>query len=190
MSLYRRLSFNFRYLKKPPWDTDISPPELISFIDSTTPGNALDLGCGTGTNVLTLAKRGWQVIGVDFAWRAILTGRRRARRAGLDVDLRIGDVTRQSDLVGSFDLILDMGCLHGLNPDQQIAYQKNLERWLSSSGTYMLYAFIQQDSKRSGPGLLQADIEAINRRLVLVTRQDSGDRGGQPSAWLTYRRSR
>lgn len=190
MSLLRRLTFNFRYLRKPPWDTGISPPELIAFIASNTPGKALDLGCGTGTNVITLAKHGWQVTGVDFARQAILTGRRRARQAGLDVDLRIGDVTRLSNLAGQFDLILDMGCLHGLNSDQQEAYLDNLDRWLSSIGTYMLYAFVQQNAERNGPGLHKADLEAINRRLVLVTRQDSGDRGGQPSAWLTYQKSK
>ena len=69
--MFRRLAFNIWYFRKPPWDSGISPPELLEFIRTRPAGKAIDLGCGTGTNVITLAKAGWQVTGVDFALRAI-----------------------------------------------------------------------------------------------------------------------
>ncbi|HZD55845.1 MAG TPA: class I SAM-dependent methyltransferase, partial [Anaerolineales bacterium] len=71
MKILRRIFFNLWYYREPPWDTGISPPELLAFIESHPAGQALDLGCGTGTNVITLARNGWQVTGVDFAPRAI-----------------------------------------------------------------------------------------------------------------------
>ena len=40
------LAFNLRYLKKPPWDTGITPPELTRFISSHPKDRALDLGAG------------------------------------------------------------------------------------------------------------------------------------------------
>ena len=79
----REFWFNLKYLGTPRWDTGISPPELLGFIRASRPGRALDLGCGTGTNLLTLARAGWEVTGVDQAGFSILTARRKFRQAGL-----------------------------------------------------------------------------------------------------------
>lgn len=80
MSL-RRWFFDLRYLRgRAPWDTGVTPPEVVDLIEGARlpPGRALDLGCGTGTNTIYLARHGWEVVGVDFSAVAI----RRARRRG------------------------------------------------------------------------------------------------------------
>lgn len=45
-------------------------------------GLVLDLGCGSGIWAVELAKRGWQVTGVDFVPKALRRARERAREAG------------------------------------------------------------------------------------------------------------
>ena len=60
------------------WDTGITPPELLALLETLEPGTALDLGCGTGTNAIELASRGWFVTGVDFSSLAIDNARRKA----------------------------------------------------------------------------------------------------------------
>ena len=45
------------------------------------PGRALDVGCGTGTNALWLAQRGFDVLGVDLSPLAV--EKARAKSAGV-----------------------------------------------------------------------------------------------------------
>jgi methylase of polypeptide subunit release factors len=50
-------------------------------------GRALDLGCSTGMQSVALARRGWQVTGIEIAPRALRAARERARQAGVEVRL-------------------------------------------------------------------------------------------------------
>jgi SAM-dependent methyltransferase len=183
--MLRRLFFHLAYFRNPPWDTGISPPELLAFIQNRPVGRALDLGCGTGTNVITLAQHGWQVTGIDFVGKAIATARRKARQAGIQADFFTGDVTRLDHLSGPFELILDIGCFHSLAAAGRPLYLAQVSRLLATGGTYMLYAFFKDDPGR-GPGITTADLQPIAAHLQLVTRQDGNERG-RSSAWFTYR---
>ncbi len=190
--LKRWLEFNHWYLRgeRPPWDTGISPPELLAFIAAHRPGRALDLGCGTGTNVITLARHGWQVTGVDFAVKAIAEARRKARAAGVQADLRLGDVTRLNDVDGPFELILDIGCFHGLTPDGRAAYGRTVKRLLAPAGTFLLYVMFRDDCRSKRSGIVESDLAAFAPELTLVARSDGTDTArSRPSAWLTYRLS-
>src|SRR5205823_13908793 len=96
-----------------PWDSGLPPPELVDFVEGEhrlPPGRALDLGCGTGTNVVYLARNGWEATGVDFVGRAIAHARRKASSAGVTARLLVGDVTRLGELGvdGGHRLLLDL----------------------------------------------------------------------------------
>lgn len=186
MSFYRRLLYAWLYLRCPPWDTGVTPPEVVAFVQSHPPGRALDLGCGTGTNVIYLAQRGWLATGVDFVGRAIRQARRKARQAGVQVDFRQGDVTRLEGLIGPFDLVLDIGCFHALPADGKAAYLENLLRLLAPNGTYLLYALFMTSTKQCA-GLQEADLKPLDANLLRVSRQDGTDRS-RSSVWLTYTR--
>ncbi|MBN1145972.1 MAG: class I SAM-dependent methyltransferase [Anaerolineales bacterium] len=185
--LLRNLSYQILYLGHPPWDTGVSPPELMAFIESRPPGRALDLGCGTGVNAITLAQRGWQAVGVDFVGQAIRQARRKARQAGVLVDFHVSDVTRLEGIDGPFDLILDIGCFHSLSPAGRRDYVNHLERLLAPGGTYLLYAWIKTGGAEDN-ALGQADLALLGEHLDLAQRQDGSERGLRPSAWFTYRK--
>ena len=184
--LWRWLGFNIRYFQRPPWDTGISPPELLEFIANHPPGRALDLGCGTGTNAITLAQHAWQVTGVDFIRRAISIARKKARLAGVNVDFRLEDVATLKGVAGPFELVLDIGCYHSLSTQAKQRYAMNLPRLLSTDGTFLMYAFFK-DLNAAGPGLVPADLGYLEAHLALERRQDGSERGFHPSAWFTYR---
>jgi len=184
MNRLQRLFFNLWYYLKPPWDTQISPPELLEFIAQHPPARALDLGCGTGTNVITLAQHGWQATGVDFAPKAIHIARRKAHQAGVSADFWVEDVTRLQRPQPPFDLILDMGCYHGLSRRDQQKYITNVDRLLAPSGHFLLYVFFRGHESAPRPGVVEADLEQITSRWKLINRRDSTERGIRPAVWL------
>ena len=188
MNFMRRLIFNFWYFFEPPCDTNITPPELIDFIEKHPPGRALDLGCGTGTNVITLAQHGWEATGVDFTAKAIRAARRKARQAAIQAEFLAQEVTQLDNLVEPFDLILDIGCLHSIASQGQSDYIKNLDRLLKPGGSYLLYVFFREDPDSTSAGLIESDLEKFSPHLELVSRQNGTDRGTRRSAWLLFRK--
>jgi ubiquinone/menaquinone biosynthesis C-methylase UbiE len=184
----RRLQFILRYIGRPPWDSGLTPPELYEYIRSHPAGRAIDLGCGTGTNVLALAQHGWQVTGVDFAPRAVRLAKQKLKKANVQADLRVGDVTRLDGINGSFDLALDIGCFHGVL--DKAAYLSELTRLLAPSGHWLLYAFFRPPaSPPTNPGLDEATLALIQPLgFTLLSRTDGFDKRGRPSAWFLFQR--
>jgi cyclopropane fatty-acyl-phospholipid synthase-like methyltransferase len=186
MSFLQKILFTYWYFRDPPWDTNQTPPEVLEFIEQNPPGKALDLGCGTGTNAITLAKNEWQVTGVDFVGKAIRTAKRKAQQAGVAVDFRVGDVTKLSGISGPFDLILDIGCYHSLSQSGKLDYAQNIFRLLKKGGSCLFYAFFRQGDSDTETGVSEADLEIFSAQLELVSRVDGFERETRPSVWLTF----
>ena len=188
MNFLRRLQFNFWYFRNPPWDSGITPPELFEFIRTHPAGRAIDLGCGTGTNIITLAKAGWQVTGIDFALRAIQTAKSKLKKANINARLLTGDVTNFK-VESQFDLALDIGCFHGLG--NKADYLSQLDKILAPNGFWLMYGFFKPVSDLSAPGLVEADINMISALgLTLLSRQDGFDKRERPSAWFLYQKTK
>ncbi len=185
MGFLRRLNFQLWYLRRPPWDSRIVPPEVDEFIHSHPAGRALDLGCGTGTSSLALAKAGWKVTGVDFTPGAIRQAKERAQAAGLSINFLVTDVTRlpSSLFEQSYDLVLDIGCYHGLPSQEKKAYGKQLEDLLAAGGIWMMYGFFAPEEYP----LEEAAGKPLSD-LRLLRRESGHDRKGRPSAWFWYTR--
>lgn len=189
MGFLRKLAFNLWYFQKPPWDSGISPPQLMDFIRTNPPGRALDLGCGTGTNVITLAANGWSVTGVDFASRAISIARRKVRAAGVSADFHIADVTRLDGIHGPFDFVLDLGCFHSLVEREKAMYLLQLKRLTAPHARWLLYGFFKDSHKAQRPGLTPGDITQIQSFFELVSREDGVDKKDRPSAYFLFKRN-
>ncbi|MGD8689412.1 MAG: class I SAM-dependent methyltransferase, partial [Gammaproteobacteria bacterium] len=106
-------------------------------------GRALDLGCGTGFWSVRLARRGWEVTGVDIVPKALRTARKRAEDAGVDVQLVEGSITALTSTgVGSgYRLILDFGVLHGLSSDDVRTVAHEVTAVAADDATLVMYAF-------------------------------------------------
>ena len=157
-----RLLFRLAYLLGfKPWDSGVTPPELVEWVEgprALTPGRALDIGCGTGTNCKYLLDHRWQVTGIDFVPRALRAAKRKAPGASL----LIGDVTKLAELgvSGPFDLMLDIGCFHSIPDQRRDAYVHESARVSAPSATFLLFAFGEK-----GPGGILATEAEIRRRF-------------------------
>jgi SAM-dependent methyltransferase len=184
--------FELQYLLgRARWDTGVTPPEVVELIErgDLVPGRALDLGCGTGTNCLYLARHGWEAVGVDFAALAIRRARRRARRARANCRFYRADVTYLPFLAGPFDLALDIGCLHGVPPERWERYASGVARLVRPGGLYMLYAFLPCPDRSPARGVSPDQIRRLFAPALAIERQEGGDDPTGPrSAWYWLRR--
>lgn len=184
----RRLLFQYWYFRQPPWDTGVSPPELFEFLEKQEPGRAIDIGCGTGTNVITLARAGWRVTGVDFAPRAVKLARQKLKREGIQAELFVRDATRLEGIQGPFDLAFDLGCFHGIPQANRTHYLRQLDRILAPSGYWLMYGFLKPEGG-TGTGLTESEIGWIAERLTLLSRRSGMDDGrAKPSAWFLFQK--
>ncbi len=179
---------NLKYLGKPPWDSGKTPPELLEFIVQHPAGRAIDLGCGTGTNVLTLAQHGWDTTGVDVAFLALYKARQKAKSANVQAQFKLRDVSKLRGIHGPFDLALDMGCFHNLF-EKQRDYLARLDEILAPGGHWLLYAhLLPADGTPATHGLAPADLESARSRFNLVWRKDSIDKIGRDSIWALFQK--
>jgi SAM-dependent methyltransferase len=182
--MIRRLFFELHYLfKKAGWDSGISPPELIDFLNNHPPGRALDLGCGTGTNAITMHEYGWDVVGVDFSSRAIRSARKKAKTIGARIQFIRGDVTELIGIEGTFDLILDIGCFHAILAESKNKYAQNIGKYLHPDGFFLLYTWLRQEIEGN------TSISPEEKLLELFSECCSCIDVVRGSDWVSHRRS-
>lgn len=85
------------------------------------PKTVVDLGCGTGSILLPLAKAGFDVIGVDLSPEMLAEADHKAREEGLSVRLACQDMT-ELELGEKADCVLSLcDCMNYLTEDGQLA---------------------------------------------------------------------
>lgn len=144
-------------------------------------GRALDLGCGNGNWSIELARRGWQVTGLDIVPKALRIARKRSTQAGVEVQFVAGDMTSFGPgQVGSgFEFFLDFGAFHGLKTTQRPAVGMAVNSVAASGATMLMLAW---RPGRRGPlprGISSEEILESFPGWRLIA-EDSADVSGAP----------
>jgi SAM-dependent methyltransferase len=147
-----------------PWDTGRPSSELQRVIaeDHIAPCAALELGCGTGTNAVWLAQRGFDVTALDISPLAVERAGQRAAVAGANVRFLTADVLAGPDVGGPFGFFFDRGCYHIVRDMNLTGYLRLLERALRPGATGLVLAGNAR-LPRTGPPIVTED--EIRREL-------------------------
>jgi len=85
--------------------TEAEVPFIIDHAAPPAGGALLDLGCGTGRHSVPLAVRGFRVTGVDISAGMLEVARKRAREAGVEIELVRADAV-DFRRAGAFDTVI------------------------------------------------------------------------------------
>lgn len=126
-----------------PWETNKPERELIKLIKKgkIKRGKVLDICCGSGTHSIYLAKKGFDITGIDVSSRAIKIARQRAKENRVKIKFLVGNALNLKLKNSSFDFIFDRGCFHHMPPKYRRKYIKDIYRILKPKGKYLLMCF-------------------------------------------------
>jgi SAM-dependent methyltransferase len=184
-----------------PWAHDEATLFLAELCAKRKPGRALDIGCGAGTDSVYLAQRGWEVTALDFIPKALEFTEARAREAGVSVKPVQADITAWQ-VEQPYDLVLDHGLLHNLDPRRHAAYRQTVLQALAGEGDFILLhwhpRFPGQGNGKMGPRRVsREDIQAFfapDLQERFYAREEFEDLpdvvgGGMTQAYYWFRRN-
>ena len=197
MRLLDRWDSRYRGDTRPAWDKGFPSSHLKTAVESglIKPGRAVVLGCGTGTNAIYLAQKGFDVTAIDIAPTALNLAEEKAKKASVGVRWVLADVLAPPARLEPFDFIFDRGCYHGVRRGNARGYVESVKQ-LSRPGTQMLIlAGNASEERHYGPprvteeelrGDFSADFDFVGLDTV---RFDSTNPNGQGAlAWLVLLR--
>ena len=168
MSTHEKKTFDQVYsyadhYSKLPWAHD-HPSRFIDEIAASQPsGKVLDIGCGGGTDSVYMAAQGWQVTALDFVSKALEMTSQRAAEQGLTVTTIEADIITWKP-TDRFDLVLDHGLLHNMDPVRHSAYREQLMQCMVPGGDFVILHWLQRtpDEAQGEFGPTRASRQAIN----------------------------
>jgi SAM-dependent methyltransferase len=163
------------------FDLARAAPALCDWLDGhrLLRGRALVPGCGRGHDVIELARRGFEALGVDFARTAIRDARALAAKSRVparflerDLFSLLVDPRRQEPWAaesaleeGSIDLWWENTCYCAVEPSRRDEYASIAARLVRSGGTLLFLAFpVDRRGARGSPFPIRA--EEIARRFA------------------------
>ena len=147
------------------WDISRPEREFVHLAEAgEVRGDVLDVGCGTGENVLYMAKVGHEVWGIDISHRAIEKAKAKAQERGLEATFLVHNALDLQNLGRTFETVIYAGLFHLFSDEERLLFTKSLGTILRPSGIYFMLCFSEFEPDWGGPRrVTQEEIRATFR---------------------------
>ena len=110
----------------PPWVIGEPQPAIVELERAgLIRGKVLDVGCGTGEHTILLTRLGYDVLGVDFAPRAVEQAGRNAEAKNVEARFDVADAMNLGDQP-RYDTIVDSALFHIFDDTDRPKYVASL----------------------------------------------------------------
>ena len=144
--------FEQMYQGQAPWDTGRPQPAIVKLAEAgQIRGRVLDVGCGTGENLLYLAARGHEAWGLDFVPVAIERAKAKAAQRGIEAHFIVGNALELNKLGRRFDTVIDCGLFHTFTDEERLVFVQGLSEVLGPGGLLHILCFSDEEPGTEGP---------------------------------------
>ena len=198
--------YDFIYRSGAPWE--VGPrSELVGLVESkrldpSTHPRVVDLGCGTGANVVFLAEHGFEATGVDFSRVALAKAQRLAVEHGVADNVRWfrGDLTRpKAAPAETFDVFIDYWTLDDLRAAGRERMAALIGRLSRPGSLFLLWCFFGSRSEmpwisfdgpsKLVPAIRPGEVEDRFGGRFDIERLPEPPRGSRSACFLMTRRA-
>jgi SAM-dependent methyltransferase len=144
--------FEQMYQGQAPWDTGRPQPAIVGLAEAgQIRGTVLDVGCGTGENLLYLAGRGHEAWGIDFVPVAIERAKAKAAGRKINAHFIVGNALELNKLERQFDTVIDCGLFHTFADEERPVFVRSLAEALRPGGLLHILCFSDEEPGTDGP---------------------------------------
>jgi len=178
--------------KDMPWEKGEASPGLVDFLAAHPElkrGTVCVPGCGTGHDVRTWARAGFDAVGYDIAPSAVELASDWTTKAGLKARFEVGDFLRDTP-PQLFDWVFEHTLFCAINPGECDDYVKAVLRWLKPGGDYLAVNYLIPDEDGPPFGTTRAELMRrftphFNLRTECVPRSYPNRAGLELMLWWT-----
>ena len=119
----------------------------LPFLKSANIKTVLDLGCGTGNDVLRLVQQGFTVIGVDFSDEAVRQGREKAEQLKLNAQFIVADMAKRLPFdSATFDAVMSNVAIHMFSDQITRELFQEIRRIVRPNGLFVFHVNSTEDA--------------------------------------------
>lgn len=119
----------------------------LPFLKSANIKTVLDLGCGTGNDVLRLVQQGFTVTGMDFSDEAVRQGREKAEKLALNALFVVGDMAKPLPFgCATFDAVMSNVAIHMFSDQITRKLFREIRRIVRSNGLFVFHVNSTEDA--------------------------------------------